>query len=124
MLTLVVAVAAFYAVCLSLLGLTSPSLLINFLSHWRSRTGLWMSAVIRLLFGLALWGAAPMSRAPEALQALAALSVLGAVAIPSIGFERAEMLMTWWERQAASAIRIWSAVFAVVGMFIFWAVIA
>lgn len=124
MLALVVALAAFYFAWLGILGLASPAQLIEFISHWQSRTGLWLAAIVRLLFGLALWGAAPQSRATVALQILAVLSVLGAVAVPLLGAPRFTALLSWWAGHSARVMRAWSILPVALGMFILWAVIA
>jgi hypothetical protein len=124
MLTLIVALAAFYFAWLGLLGLTSPTQLLEFFSHWQSRSGLWLAAIVRLLFGLALWAVAPQSQATLVLQLLAVLSVFGAVLLPLLGVERFSALLSWGSALPPAVIRAWSIVPVVLGMFILWAVIA
>ena len=86
MLALIVAVVvSILAVGIGVVGLVSPASQVAFISRWKSSTGLWTSAGIRLVFGIALWFVAPASRTPVVLQGLAVLSVVAAILLPFLG---------------------------------------
>ncbi len=121
---IVVVVVSILAAGIGVVGLVSPSRQVAFISRWESTTGLWVSAVIRLVFGIALWFVAPASLTPVILQVLAALSVVVALLLPFLGVVRFQSLLSWWCRQPPAAIRAWSAVALVFGLFILWSVLA
>lgn len=70
------------AVGIGMVGLVSPASQVAFVSRWESSAGLWASAGLRLVFGLALWFVAPVARTPVVLQGLAVLSVGAAILLP------------------------------------------
>jgi hypothetical protein len=87
-------------------------------------TGLWVSSIFRLVFGIALWLAAPTSRASLVLQSLAVLSVTAALVIPLAGVSRLESILSWWCRQSSAFVRAWAAVAVIFGVFLLWSVAA
>lgn len=117
-------VVSLLAVGIGVVGLVSPVRQVAFVSHWESMTGLWASAGIRLVFGLALWSVAPAARTPVVLQALAVLSVAVALLLPFLGLARFQAILTWWCRQSPAVIRAWSVAAVVFGSFVLWAVLA
>ena len=124
MLVPIVVMVSILAAGIGVVGLVSPARQVAFVSQWESTTGLWASAVIRLVFGIALWFVASASRTPVILQMLAALSVAVALLLPFLGVARFQSLLSWWTRQPPAAIRAWSAVAMVFGSFILWSVLA
>ena len=120
---IVVAISLF-AAGMGLFGLISPSGLAAFVTRWRSIPGLWTAAIVRLMFGIALWLVAPSSRTPLVLQVLGIVSVAAAVALPLMGFSRYASLLSWWSRGSLAFVRTWCGVAAGAGIFIVWSAIA
>ena len=58
----IVVVVSILVVGIGVVGLVSPVRQVAFVSRWESSAGLWASAGIRLVFGLALWFVAPAVR--------------------------------------------------------------
>jgi hypothetical protein len=121
---LIVGVLSILAVGMGVFGLASPGGMVAFVSRWKSKTGLWVASIGRLVFGVALWLVAPTSRAPVVLQVLAVVSVAAALALPLIGVCRYEAILSWWSRQSPVFVRSWSAAAVVLGAFLFWSVVA
>ena len=104
-------------------GVVSPATLLAFLSRWQTREGLWAGAAIRLIFGLALWFAAPLSRFPTTLQVVGVISVVAGIAVPFIGLARFKSMVAWWLNKPPSFTRVWAVVTLALGVFFVWAVI-
>ena len=121
---MVVLVIAFAVLLISLgvWGVIAPDPLLAFLSGWQTRTGLWAGAILRLLFGVALWCVASTSRFPATLQVVAVISIVAGVGLPFLGLARLKQVMAWWSRQSLGFTRAWSAFVIVLGVFIVWAV--
>jgi len=95
-----------------------------FIAPWISPAGLWSAAGLRLVFGVALWFAAPASRTPLAFQILAAIALTAAVLLPLLGLERFKRLLAWWLAQSAALQRAWLAASAAFGAFLLWSALA
>ena len=104
-------------------GIISPATLLTFLSRWQTREGLWTGAILRLIFGLALWFAAPLSRFPTTLQVVGVISVVAGIAVPFIGLARFKSMVAWWLNKPPSFTRIWAVATLALGVFFVWAVI-
>ena len=120
----------FLAIALSVLivgfgvwGIISPATLLTFLSRWQTRGGLWTGAALRLIFGLALWFAAPLSRFPTILQVVGVIFVVAGIAMPFIGLARFKSMVAWWLNKPPSFTRLWAVATLAVGVFFVWAVV-
>lgn len=118
----VVEVFAFLITALGLWGLVSPAGLLVFVGRWQARWELWLGTLLRLVFGLALWFAAPASRFPVVLQALGVVSSIAGVVLPFMGVARFQAIVTWWCEQSPGFTQVWAASAAAVGLFVLWAV--
>lgn len=118
------AVASFSlaVIVIGALGLARPDALMSFVRRFQTPVGIWMAAVLRVAFGIALWLAAPSSRTPAVLQILGVVSVLSGIALPLLGLSRFGAIVSWWERRSTSLQRVWSAVALAFGVFLLWAV--
>ncbi|MCY4388217.1 MAG: hypothetical protein OXC18_14080 [Desulfurellaceae bacterium] len=103
-------------------GIVSPATLLAFLSRWQTREGLWAGAAIRLIFGLALWSAAPLSRVPTTLQVVGVIFVVAGIAMPFIGVARFTSMVAWWLNKPPSFTRVWAVATLALGVFFVWAV--
>ena len=106
-----------------LCGTVSPATLLAFLARWQTRGGLWTGATFRLIFGLALWFAAPLSRFPTTLQVVGVIFVVAGIAMPFIGLARFTSMVAWWLKKPPSFIRAWASATLVLGVFFVWAII-
>ena len=120
---MLVAAVAILSVVMGVFGIASPAEMAAFVLCWRSRPGLWLASIGRLVFAIAFWVVAPASRTPVVLQVLAILSVLSALVLPLLGFSRFESILTWWSRQSPAFIRSWSAAAVILGIFLLWSVV-
>ena len=103
-------------------GIVKPASLLAFLSRWQTREGLWAGAAFRLLFGLALWSAAPLSRFPTTLQVVGVIFVVAGIAMPFIGLDRFKSMVAWWLNKPPALIRVWAVATLALGVFFVWAV--
>ena len=71
--------------------------------------GKWLAASFRLLFGVALLGAAAASAFPTALPVLGVVSRPSGAAVLILNDERDLALVEWWARRPAVQRRAWSA---------------
>jgi hypothetical protein len=123
MLLLVVGVSVLLII-IGLYGVASPSGLIVFANRWGSKAGLWTASLIRIVFGLALWSAAPSSRAPFALYILAVLAMLSGIALLLMGHARYQSFLSWWSRRSPLFVRMWCLAAVIFGAFVLWSVAA
>ena len=104
-------------------GVLVPARLADFVTRFSSKGGLWFAAGIRLVFGLALWFAAPASRAPLLLQVLGFVALVAAVILPFVGVDRFKRLIDWWTALSPNAMRFNSLFAVAVGAVILWALL-
>jgi hypothetical protein len=121
---------AFVAFLLSLLiagigavGVLAPNVLLAAVTQMRSPFGLYFAAALRVVLGVALFFAAPRSRAPRVFRVLGALTVVAGLLLPFVGFERFDAMLGWWTAQGAALTRIWAVVAFMVGLLIAYGVI-
>ncbi len=112
-----------FIVAVGALGAGSPPRLIAFVRRLQSQTGLYAIAAIRVVFGLALWFAAPDSRAPGLLLILGAFTVLVGVATPFFGVRLFAAVLDWWSQRPSALLRTWCAVVVVLGLAIVWSLL-
>ena len=103
-------------------GIVKPASLLAFLSRWQTREGLWAGAAFRLLFGLALWSAAPLSRFPAILQVVGVVVLVAGLAMPFIGLARFKSMVACWLNKPPALIRVWAVATLALGVFFVWAV--
>ena len=108
---------------LGILGVIRPRNLVHLVSiPWKSPSGLYLAIVVRLIFGVALIGAASSSRFPNVLLIIGVLSIITAFLAPLLGFERLREFIDWWLARPPVFIRSWAAIAAVFGVFLVFAV--
>jgi hypothetical protein len=112
-----------FILLLGVWGVLAPSRITDFATRLSSKGGLWFAAGIRLVFGLALWFAAPASRAPLLLQVLGAVALVAAVIIPLMGVDRFKALVDWWTKLSPTAMRVSCLLAVAFGAVILWALL-
>jgi hypothetical protein len=104
-----------------LLGLASPGLFTDIIGMFQVPPVIYFAAVIRVVFGVVLVLAAPVSRAPIALRGLGALIVVGGLLTPVFGAQFATIILGWWSEGGADVVRMWASAALVIGAFIAYA---
>jgi len=121
--TLIALVFSAAVTALGVLGIVAPSKLIEVVRKFENPTGLYVAAGLRLLFGVALFFAASMSRAPDALRVLGVIVIIAGVATPFFGLKRFRKLLDWWSSRGESFIRCWAAIALLFGLLLLYALI-
>jgi hypothetical protein len=101
---------------LGLIGIVQPTALFAFGRQFAGPGGLYTAAALRLLFGTALWLAAPGSHAPRALRIVGVLVVVAALVTPFIGPERFAAMLDVFAAQGPLLGRFWGLVALGVGL--------
>ncbi len=107
---------------LGVLGLISPSKLLRLEERFRKAPARYVASAIRLLLGLALFFAAPVSRAPGVLHTLGVLIFVAGVVTILLGPERFLGLVDWWSKHGPGLARVWAALALVLGASLVYAV--
>lgn len=105
------------------MGLVDPAGLVVVLRRaWATPRGKWLAAGFRLLFGIALLGVAAASDFPTALRVLGVVSLISAVAVLALHYERELAFVEWWARRPLAELRAWAAAALAFGVFVIVAV--
>jgi hypothetical protein len=105
-----------------LLGIASPDTFLRLLRVVQTPPVLFLTAVIRLVFGVVLLYAAPASRFPMVLGILGGLIVIGSLLAPFYGDRFGHALLDWWSAGGSPRVRLWAALSLALGVFIVYAV--
>ena len=100
----------FFIAAIGVLGIASPSILLELGRALQSTGGLWLLGLIRIVCGSILLWAAPNSRTPRILIALGILIILFGIATPFIGVEKSRAMFEWWASQGSSLARAWPVI--------------
>lgn len=121
--SLLVALFALFIGALGLVGLARPERLIRFATSWQTPTGLYVAAALRIVLGLALFLAAPDSRAPVTLRILGVVTLVAGLATPFFGLERFHRVLDWWAALRPAFKRAWAGCALAFGLLLFYAVV-
>jgi uncharacterized membrane protein YidH (DUF202 family) len=108
---------------LGALGVASPSRLLGLVRYLQTPAGLYVAAALRLVLGLALFFAAPGSRAPELLRILGVVIIVAGLITPFFGLERFRRLLDWWSARGPAFVRVWAAFALAFGLLLAYAVV-
>ena len=100
---------AVFALLVGAWGVLAPSRVADFAVRFSTKAGLWVAAGLRVVFGLALWFAAPASRAPLLLQVLGAITLLAGVMLPFLAVDRSKALIAWGQKLSPTPMLPWCA---------------
>jgi hypothetical protein len=121
--SVIVAAVGIFLAAFGIFGVIRPGTLTRFVAiSWQAPSGLYLAMAIRLIFGVALIGAASSSRFPTVLLIIGALSIVTAVVAPLLGFERVRAFAEWWLVRPFWLIRAWAGIASAFGVFLVWAV--
>ena len=112
-----------FVAAIGALGVVSPDRLLGVVRRFQSPTGLYAAAAIRLVFGVALFLAAPTSRAPEIVRVLGVFIIVAGLITPFFGVERFRRIVEWWSALGPVVVRIWAASTLVLGLWLAYAVV-
>ena len=109
------------AVLLILVGLTGvlwPEGLMNLMTYSFTSTGIYVTAITRMVLGALLLVAAAATRTPKTIRVIAVIIFLAGVATALISPARAQLLKDWWLSHGPDALRIAACFPLAVGFFI------
>ena len=113
-----------FVIALGIVGLVSPSRLLAFDAYFQKPPGLYAAAVIRLVVGVALFAAAPESRAPGTLQILGIVIIMAGFITIVLGFKRFRHIAGWWSTQGPATVRTGAGVAVAFGLLLAYALLA
>jgi uncharacterized membrane protein YidH (DUF202 family) len=121
--TAIALVFSLLIVALGALGLISPSRVVRVARYFQTSAGLYFAGAVRLAMGVALFFAAPASRAPEILRILGLVVIVAAVITPFFGLERYRRLVDWWSARGPAFVRAQAAFALALGLLLAYALV-
>jgi uncharacterized protein YjeT (DUF2065 family) len=116
----IVIVIGLFTMAIGLASLVSPRHIVRLINNLKTPFGLYVSAGLRVLFGVSLWFAAPTSRAPDVLQALGAVFVVTGLIRPILGPKVIREMLGWWGSRPG-LVRAWGCIAIAFGsLLIYW----
>jgi hypothetical protein len=103
-------------------GVVDPSLLLDLGRSLEAPSAIYVVAVVRVIFGVALLWVAPTSRMPLAVRVIGILVIVVGVLGPFHGAEHANAMLDLWAAQGPIFMRAWAGVAVAFGLFIAYAV--
>ena len=110
-------------VTFGVLGLASPPRILRVVRYFSTPAGFNFAVAVRVVMGLALFFAAPASRAPELLRVLGVVVIIAGLMMPIIGLERFRRLVDWWADQGPALVRAQGAFALVLGLLLAYALL-
>ena len=109
------------AALLILAGLTGvlwPEGLMGLMTFSFTPTGIYVTAITRMVLGALLLIAAPATRTPKTIRVIAVIIFLAGVATALLSAERAQLLKDWWINHGPDTLRVAACFPLAVGFFI------
>lgn len=106
---------------LILVGLTGvlwPEGLLDLVKYSFTSTGIYVTAITRMVLGALLLVAASATRTPKTIRVIAVIIFLAGVATALISPDRAQLLRDWWVSHGPDVLRIAACFPLAVGFFI------
>ena len=105
-----------------LVGVVAPTTLLEISSFALTPAGIYSAAAFRIVVGVVLILAATASRMPRTVRVVGVLIVIGGLATPFVGLDRARDMVDWWSALNPMLMRAWAALAVALGLFIVYAV--
>lgn len=119
-----IAVIGLLILVLGVLGVARPRILIGLVGRvWATRVGLFAALAIRAAFGILLIAAATSTRFPWTIGVIGVVSLLAAVSLPVLGYQRLRKFVDWWAGRSGGFVRAWSLLACVFGAFLIYAAV-
>jgi hypothetical protein len=117
-----IAAVGLLVLALGAVGVSRPAALVGLVERpWRSRAGLYLAVAFRAALGVLLIAAASSTRFPWVIGGLGVLSLVAAVSLPFLGYERLRRFVEWWVARPGGFVRGWSIVACAFGAFLIYA---
>jgi hypothetical protein len=113
---------AMLVVLVGITGVIAPDSLFAIGRYVVTPAGLYAIAVARIVVGIVLIMAAPLSRAPRLLRGLGGLVMLAGLMTPLFGVERTRAVLEWESAQGTALIRLGGVLALALGGFLAFAV--
>lgn len=107
---------------IGLFGMAAPKALLEMSSFGLTQAGIYAAAAFRVVVGVVLILAAATSRMPKTVRVLGILILIGGIATPLIGVDRARAVVDWWSALGPLFMRVWAGLAVAFGLFIVYAV--
>ena len=107
---------------LAAVGVVSPKRLLDIARRFVSPAGLYAAGALRVALGLALFLAAPESRAPGMVRFLGIFILVAGLSTPLFGVERSRQVLVWWSARRPILMRVWAGVGVAFGLLLAYAV--
>ena len=108
--------------CVGGLGVTAPSILLEFGRSLLTPPALYWAAALRVIFGALLILVAKESRMPGALRVIGAFIVVAGLLTPFFGADRFGEALTWFSGQGSLLIRAVAVLPLIAGLFFAYAI--
>ncbi len=118
---MVVIVLSVFLIGVGLYGLVLPDGLVKYARAFQRGPGVWGGFLLRAVFAVALWFAAPTSATPTVFRVSAVLVGLGAIVLPVLGNERFGQVVDWGVGLKPGILRGVSLFVTAAGTFLLWA---
>jgi hypothetical protein len=106
---------------MGVVGIVSPARLLEIVGKFQTPRGIYAATAIRLVLGVALFLAAPGSRAPALLEILGIVIMVAGLITPVFGLERFRRILDWWSAQGSGFIRAWALCAVAFGAYLVYA---
>jgi len=115
-------ILSLFIAALGALGMVSPMRLLNIVRHFQSQAGIYAAAALRIILGVALFFAAPTSRAPEVVRILGIIILVAGLITPLFGLKCFRRLLDWWSARGPAFMRVWAGFALAFGLLLAYAV--
>ncbi len=104
------------------MGIVAPSQFVALIRRIQTPAGLCAATVFRIVLGVALFNAAPASRAPELVRVIGVVSIATGVATPIFGLGRFRRLLDRVSAPGPAAVQVWAAIGLGLGLLLAYSV--
>lgn len=111
-------------IVVGLVGVATPSLVLEFGASLLTPTGLYAAAALRIAIGFVLVRVAPESRHSTVFRVVGSLLIIAGVLTPLFGVDRSRAVLDWWSSQGPLAVRLGAGVAVVFGVFLVHAIVS
>lgn len=106
---------------IGVVGVLVPASFRSLINAFRSRSMLYVAAVIRIAIGIVLILAAPECLFPLGIRVLGILAIVAGAVLPFLKQSVVDALFDWMAQMSSGVIRSWALVAVVLGGFLIYA---
>jgi hypothetical protein len=115
-------VMAAFIVAIGVVGVAAPSVLVEFGQSLQTPGGLYVVALVRVIFGVVLVWVASASHMPRTLRVIGVFIIVAGLLGPLFGVERSQAMLSWFSSQGPLFMRAWAGVAVIFGLFVVYVV--